>query len=90
MVVRIRLARFGRKNLPYYHIVVANARSPRDGKHIEQVGTYNPIPDAEGIKHINLNVDRIKYWLTVGAQPSEIVEKILAKVSGKVESGYGD
>ncbi|RUS21240.1 ribosomal protein S16 domain-containing protein [Endogone sp. FLAS-F59071] len=85
MVVRIRLARCGRVNAPYYHIVIANARAARDGKHIEKVGTYNPIPDAQGVKHIDLNIDRIKYWLTVGAQPSEPVGKLLAKV--RLENG---
>lgn len=80
MVVRLRLARFGRRNLPYYHIVAANARSKRDGKPIEKIGTYDPIPDSNGNKMVNLNFDRTKYWLTVGAQPSETVEKLLVKV----------
>ncbi|KAI8365541.1 30S ribosomal protein S16 [Blakeslea trispora] len=77
MVVRIRLARHGRRNLPYYHIVIANARTGRNSKPIEKIGTYNPIPDETGSKLINLNFDRAKYWLTVGAQPTETVEKIL-------------
>ncbi|KAI9315121.1 30S ribosomal protein S16 [Dichotomocladium elegans] len=81
MVVRMRLARFGRRNLPYYHIVVANARTARNSKPIEKVGTYNPIPDAAGNKVVNLNFDRVKYWLTVGAQPSETVEKLLEKAN---------
>ena len=83
MVVRMRLARFGRRNLPYYHIVVANARTARNSKPIEKIGTYNPIPDESGNKLINLNFDRVKYWLTVGAQPSETVEKLLVKVKIK-------
>ncbi|CAG8437511.1 7139_t:CDS:2, partial [Diversispora eburnea] len=66
----MRLARHGIRNRPFYHIVVANAKSPRDGKHIEQVGIYDPIPDANGVKHIEWKENRIKYWLTVGAQPS--------------------
>lgn len=81
MVVRIRLARFGRRNLPFYHIVVANARTARNSKPIEKIGTYNPIPDETGNKMVNLNFDRAKYWLTVGAQPSETVEKLLVKVN---------
>ncbi|ORZ01599.1 30S ribosomal protein S16 [Syncephalastrum racemosum] len=81
MVVRLRLARFGRRNLPYYHIVAANARSKRDGKPIEKIGTYDPIPDSNGNKMVNLNFDRTKYWLTVGAQPSETVEKLLVKAN---------
>lgn len=80
MVVRIRLARHGRRNLPYYHIVVANARTARNSKPLEQIGTFNPIPNENGQKAINLNFERAKYWLTVGAQPSEMVEKILVQV----------
>ncbi|ORX58288.1 30S ribosomal protein S16 [Hesseltinella vesiculosa] len=79
MVVRIRLARHGRRNLPYYQIVVANARSARNSKPLEQVGTYNPIPNDQGQKEIKMNFDRIKYWLTVGAQPSETVERLLVQ-----------
>ncbi|CEI90450.1 hypothetical protein G6F70_003045 [Rhizopus microsporus] len=79
MVVRIRLARHGRRNLPFYNIVVANARTARNSKPIEKIGTYNPIPDKEGNKMITLNFERAKYWLTVGAQPSEPVEKLLVK-----------
>lgn len=81
MVVRIRLARHGRRNLPFYHIVVANARTGRNSKPIEKLGTYNPVADESGNKLINLNFERAKYWLTVGAQPSETVEKLLVKVS---------
>ncbi|KAL1931411.1 hypothetical protein VTP01DRAFT_9553 [Rhizomucor pusillus] len=81
MVVRIRLARHGRRNLPFYHIVVANARTARNSKPIEKIGTYNPIPDSSGNKLVNLNFDRAKYWLTVGAQPSETVEKLLVRAN---------
>jgi small subunit ribosomal protein S16 len=81
MVVRIRLARHGRRNLPFYHIVVANARTGRNSKPLEKIGTYNPVADESGNKLINLNFERAKYWLTVGAQPSETVEKLLVKVS---------
>jgi small subunit ribosomal protein S16 len=80
MVVRIRLARFGRKNLPFYRIFVANIKSPRDGKHIENVGHYDPVPKPDGNKHISLNFDRIKYWLAVGAQPTDTVARLLGKV----------
>ncbi|KAI7868462.1 30S ribosomal protein S16 [Spinellus fusiger] len=81
MVVRIRLALHGRRNLPYYHIVVSNARQARNSKPLEKIGTYDPIPNSEGNKLINLNFERTKYWLTVGAQPSEIVEKLLVKAN---------
>lgn len=80
MVVRLRLARYGRRNLPYYSIVAANAKTARNAKPLETIGTYNPIPDSQGIKHVNLNIERVKYWLTVGAQPSETVERLLSKV----------
>ncbi|TPX63922.1 hypothetical protein SpCBS45565_g06241 [Spizellomyces sp. 'palustris'] len=80
MVVRIRLARWGASHNPFYGIVVANHRAPRDGKHLERVGTYNVIPDERGIKRIELNVERIKYWLGVGAQPTERVAWLLSKI----------
>ncbi|KAH6562737.1 hypothetical protein BASA50_010006 [Batrachochytrium salamandrivorans] len=80
MVVRIRLARWGAANNPLYGIVAANLRAARDGKHLERLGTYNPIPDHNRTKHLELNVDRIKYWLSVGAQPSERVSWLLSKV----------
>ncbi|CAB4381491.1 unnamed protein product [Rhizophagus irregularis] len=81
MVVRIRLARHGIKirNRPFYNIVVANAKTPRDGKHIEKVGLYDPIPIELGIKNVELNTDRIKYWLSVGAWPSDTVARLLSK-----------
>ncbi|KAI8928623.1 ribosomal protein S16 domain-containing protein [Entophlyctis helioformis] len=79
MVVRIRLARWGAANNPFYGIVVANARAARDGKHLERVGTYNSVPDENRTKHLQLNVERIKHWLAVGAQPSERVSWLLAK-----------
>ncbi|KAJ3332093.1 hypothetical protein HDU76_001300 [Blyttiomyces sp. JEL0837] len=81
MVVRIRLARWGARNNPFFGIVVANSRSARDKKHLERIGTYNPIPDKDKVKHIELNTERIKYWLGVGAQPSDRVAWILAKAN---------
>lgn len=80
MVVRIRLARWGAKSNPFYGIVIANSRAARDGKHLERVGTYNPIADENKVKHLELDVERIKYWLSVGAQPSDRVAWLLAKV----------
>ncbi|SPO00004.1 probable ribosomal protein S16, mitochondrial [Cephalotrichum gorgonifer] len=85
MVVRIRLARFGRRNQPFYNIVVAQARSARNGKPMEVIGTYDPIPKVdpyEGTgqmhKDIKLDVVRAKYWIGVGAQPSDTAWRILA------------
>ena len=77
MATRIRLARGGAKKRPYYRIVVADARSPRDGKFIEKVGTYNPMLPKEEGNRVVLKADRITYWLEQGAQPSDRVEKFL-------------
>ncbi|RIA79999.1 ribosomal protein S16 domain-containing protein [Glomus cerebriforme] len=59
--------------------IVANARTPRDGKHIEKVGLYDPIPNDQGIKNVELDTSRIKYWISVGAQPSDTVARLLSK-----------
>jgi small subunit ribosomal protein S16 len=77
MPVKIRLQRFGRKRLPFYRIVAADSRSPRDGKSIEKLGTYNPIPDKHGVKEVAIKSDRVRYWLGVGAQPSPTVGRLL-------------
>eukprot|EP01039_Chlorochromonas_danica_P004664 gene4664-5110_t len=80
MVVRIRLQRFGVRNHPFYRIVVADSRCPRDGRFIERVGTYNPIANKDNIKEITANTERIHYWLSCGAQPSERVGWIFGKL----------
>lgn len=67
------------QNLPFYRIFVADSRCPRDGRHLEQLGHYNPVPDKDGNKHIGLHVERIKYWLSVGAQPSGVVGRLLGQ-----------
>ncbi len=76
-MVRIRLKKFGSKKRPYYRIVVQDSRKPRDGTSIEDVGLYHPIEAEE--KQISFNEDRIRYWIGVGAQPSDTVRKILNK-----------
>ncbi|MCS6876857.1 MAG: 30S ribosomal protein S16 [Geminicoccaceae bacterium] len=79
MAVRIRLARFGAKKRPFYRIVAADARSPRDGRFIERLGSYAPLlPDGHP-QRIVLNEERIRYWLSVGAQPSDRVHRFLYK-----------
>ncbi|KAF3903618.1 hypothetical protein AA313_de0204738 [Arthrobotrys entomopaga] len=84
MVVRLRLARFGASNRPLYNIVVAQARTARNSKPMEVIGTYDPIPkpshdgDGKPFKDIQLDVTRAKYWLGVGAQPSDPVWRLLA------------
>ncbi|CAA7409321.1 unnamed protein product [Spirodela intermedia] len=77
MVVRIRLSRLGCRNRPFYRVMAADSRSPRDGKHLEILGYYNPLPGQDGGKRMGLNFDRVKYWLSVGAQPSEPVQRLL-------------
>ncbi len=75
-MVRIRLRRVGRKKTPIYRIVVADVRSPRDGRFIETIGNYNP-RQAEG--GLDINAERADYWLGVGAQPSDTVRSLLRK-----------
>lgn len=77
MALKIRLARGGSKKRPFYRIVVAEATSPRDGLFIERVGSYNPVLAADHAERIVLNAERIKYWLSVGAQPTDRVAKFL-------------
>lgn len=79
MVLRIRLQRFGQKKAPFYHIVCTNARTARQSRPIEMLGTYDPIP-RDGVKDVALNMDRTKYWLGVGAQPSDTAARVLEKV----------
>lgn len=79
MALKIRLARGGAKKRPFYQIVVADARSPRDGRFVEKVGTYNPMLPQESENRVHLNVDRIKHWLSVGAQPTDRVALFLGK-----------
>lgn len=82
MPVRIRLARHGTRHHPYYYINVANSWAKRDGKYIEKLGEYNPNPDSQGIKRIILDFVRTKYWVSVGAQPTDTVARLLGKVHG--------
>ena len=79
MFAKIRLSRKGSKKRPFNHIVVANSRAPRDGDFIEKVGTYNPMLPKEDPKRVTLVVDRIKYWLSIGAQPSDKVSRFLSE-----------
>lgn len=77
MAISIRLSRGGSKKRPYYRIVVADARSPRDGRFIEKIGTYNPLLAKDDEKRVTLDGDRAKHWLSVGAQPSDRVARFL-------------
>lgn len=78
MAVKIRLRRMGQKKVPFYRIIVADSRSPRDGRFIEEIGTYNPNTDPSTFK---VNEELAKKWLNNGAQPTETVAKIL-KIAG--------
>ena len=75
MPVRMRLQRFGKKGNPFYHIVIADGRAPRDGKFIEKIGTYDPLTQPA---EINLNIDKAVTWINNGAQPSDTVRAILS------------
>lgn len=77
MSLRIRLSRGGAKKRPFYRVVVADSRSPRDGKFIERLGTYNPMVPKDHAERLVLNEERIKHWLAVGAQPSDRVARFL-------------
>ncbi len=77
MALSIRLSRGGSKKRPYYRIVVADARSPRDGKFIEKIGNYNPLLAKDAENRVVLDADRAKYWLSNGAQPTDRVARFL-------------
>ena len=76
MAVRIRLARHGAKKKPFYRIVVADSESPRDGKYLENVGTYDSLQDPA---RVTLKAERIRYWIDKGAKPSDTVRSLLKK-----------
>jgi len=77
MSLKIRLSRGGAKKRPYYRVVVADSRKPRDGRYIERVGTYNPMVAKDHPERLKLDDERIKYWLGVGAKPSDRVARFL-------------
>jgi small subunit ribosomal protein S16 len=78
MALKIRLARGGAKKRPFYRIVIAEASSPRDGRYVERVGTYNPMVPKDHEQRMTLNSERITFWLGKGAKPTERVHKMLA------------
>ncbi len=77
-MISMRLTRHGAKKRPFYHIVVADSRAPRDGRFIEKLGSYNPQLARDSENRVVLNAERVKYWLSKGAQPSERVARFLA------------
>ncbi|MBS0359236.1 MAG: 30S ribosomal protein S16 [Proteobacteria bacterium] len=81
-MVVIRLSRAGTNKRPFYHMVVADRRKPRDGRYIEQVGYFNPVARGQEIPLL-IETDRVQYWLSVGAQPSGRVQTLLKKYAGQ-------
>jgi small subunit ribosomal protein S16 len=79
MSIKIRLARGGAKKRPFYRIVIADSRSPRDGRFIERIGSYNPMVAQDHPDRLKLDQERAKHWLSVGAQPTDRVARFLAK-----------
>ena len=77
MALKIRLARAGSKKRPYYHIVIADARAPRDGRFIERIGSYNPMLAKDSGERVKLDTDRAQHWLSVGAQATDRVARFL-------------
>ncbi len=78
-MVKIRLKRFGTKKRPCYRVVVQDSREPRDGRCIEEIGTFQPI--AVEANQVSIDMDRAKYWISVGAQPTDIVKKLMNRQS---------
>lgn len=79
MAVRLRLTRMGAKKRPFYRVIVTDSRKRRDGYYLENLGTYDPMTNPAGVK---LDLARVDYWLGVGAQPSDTVRDLIAKVRG--------
>ncbi len=77
MAMKIRLARGGSKKRPFYRIVAADSRMPRDGRFIEKLGTYNPLLPKDSEDRVRMNLERIQYWLSQGAQPTDRVSRFL-------------
>ncbi|MDR3289779.1 MAG: 30S ribosomal protein S16 [Rickettsiales bacterium] len=83
MAVKIRLARFGRNKIPFYHIVATDSRNRRDSKFLEKLGTFNPLLDDSNKEKLRLNVARAEYWIGVGAEPTERAALLLIKSNVK-------
>ena len=79
MALKIRLARGGSKKRPYYHVVVADVRSPRDGRFIEKLGHWNPMLPRDSAERVSLNKERIEHWMSHGALPTDRVARFLAE-----------
>ncbi|MDJ1006725.1 MAG: 30S ribosomal protein S16 [Paracoccaceae bacterium] len=84
MAMKIRLARGGSKKRPFYSIVAADSRMPRDGRFIEKLGTYNPLLPKDSEERVKMNMERVEYWLGQGAQPTDRIQRML-EAAGKLE-----
>lgn len=82
-MVRLRLTRMGRKKQPFYRIVAADSRAPRDGRFIEVLGHYNPMTEPADVK---INIERVDYWIGVGASPSDTVSGLIKRARGANEA----
>ncbi len=84
MAVRLRLKRFGRRHRPCYRVTVVDGRKPRDGRVIEELGHYDPL-NADESKQVTLKTERIEYWLSVGAQPSNTVRGLIKRYAANAQ-----
>jgi len=84
MAMKIRLARGGSKKRPFYRVVAADSRMPRDGRYIERLGTYNPLLPKDSEDRVKLNMERIQHWINQGAQPTDRVSRFL-EAAGAIE-----
>ncbi len=87
-MIKIRLSRGGRKNVPFYRIIATNSTSPRDSKFLEKLGTYNPLANDADEKRVVINKERVEHWISVGAQPTEKVAKFLIALGVKGAEKY--
>src|SRR4051812_46139899 len=87
-MIKIRLSRGGRKGIPYYRILATNSTSPRDSKFLEKLGTYDPLLAKSDPKRVTINKERIEYWLSVGARPTDRVANFLIELGVKGADKY--
>ena len=89
MAVAIRLSRGGAKKRPYYRIVVADSRASRDGKYLEQIGTYNPLLPKDSEERVKMDMDRVKHWLAQGAAlPKEVAARLVGQLAWRGVTGF--
>ncbi|MEQ1753473.1 MAG: 30S ribosomal protein S16 [Micropepsaceae bacterium] len=90
-MLKIRMSRGGTKKRPFYRIVVAEATAPRDGRYVERIGHYNPLLPKDNAERVKFDIERMKYWLSQGAQPSDRIERFLADAGlAKKQTKFND